>query len=74
MGKPRLRIDGELEDMLNSSGVIWEMRPGSRHHKLYVAGRFVQALLRDRGHDNWHAKKNAEAAVRRAIRAAGGAA
>lgn len=72
MGRPRLKIDSDLEELLDASGIVWELRPGSRHTKLFVAGRFVQVIPRDRGHDNWHAKRNAEAAVRRAIRAAGG--
>lgn len=38
------RLHPEVEALLASSGVPWELRSGRKHHKLFVAGRMVQVV------------------------------
>jgi hypothetical protein len=69
MSRPECAVYDEILDLLRASGVPWSTTNGKRHVKLYVGGRFVQAVSRATGqHHSSHGDRNALARVRRAIR------
>lgn len=61
-----------LRELLEASGLEWRVEQGSRHRKVFVAGRMVLALPLSGGRDAGSQSKNAIAALRRAIRQHGG--
>lgn len=72
-----LAIDPAILDMLRASRVAWRVEDGTRHYKLFVAGRFVCALPHGRRSEimaNGRAVMNARSTVKRAIREAQSAA
>lgn len=69
MSRPECAIDDDILALLRASGVPWSATNGKRHVKLYVGGRFVQAVSRSTtSHGSSHGERNALARVRRAVR------
>lgn len=42
-----------IEDALNQTGLPWEIRPGQRHKKVFLAGRMITVF----SHNNRNADK-----------------
>lgn len=59
-----------LRELLEASGLEWRVESGRRHRKVYVAGRMVLVVPHTAGRDAGSQSRNAEAALRRAIRTA----
>ncbi len=66
----RKHVPDDARQLLEASGVEWEVRSGSRHFKVFVGGRFVAILphakpasrIKSRAHQNMLAQ------IKRAIR------
>lgn len=69
------RIPNDLEQLLNQSGLAWELRSGGRHHKLIVGGKLatVLPLSSPRRQQPGRAHQNILARVRQVIRGEKGA-
>jgi len=62
------RLPAIVRAELESSGVAYEIKKGSRHHKLYVAGRMVSVLPYSSKAGDTRAPQNIRATVRRVLR------
>lgn len=64
------KLHPEVLELLEASGLKWELRDGRKHHKLVVAGRLVQVIPRGRTAVQPKCRQhlNCMAALRRALR------
>lgn len=64
------RLHPELVELLEASGLEWELELGTKHHKLRVQGRLVQVIPRGRTAVQPRCRQhlNCMASVRRALR------
>ena len=62
------RLPAIVEDELKRSGRPYEIRRGSRHHKLFVAGRMTAILPYGSGSGDPRGDLNVRASVRRVLR------
>lgn len=58
----------DVEQMLEASGLQWEVQPGRRHDRLLIQGRMVQILCHGHRREHGRAWDNMRARIRRAIR------
>ena len=63
------KLNPKIEQMLQASGLPWRLEPRRRHVALIVDERLVQVVPRRYGERGGRQCANAEAAVRRALRA-----
>jgi hypothetical protein len=69
MSRQPFRVSDALREVLDASGLPWEVRPGGSHMKLYVGRRLAAVLRRGTGkREKPTAQANVLAAVRRAVR------
>lgn len=38
------KVYREVEDVLRSSGLLWRISPGKKHHHVYLAGRMIGVM------------------------------
>lgn len=64
-----MKIPQKLQELLDTCGVPYELKPGSKHIKIMVGSRFAGILPRKGGHNSAaRAQLNVLAQVKRAIK------
>lgn len=61
-----------LRELLEASGLEWHVEKGSKHRKVFVAGRVALVVPFTEKRSSWQQQRNAVAALRRTIRELGG--
>lgn len=60
-----MRLHHTVQRALDECGVVYELRGGSKHHKLFVGGRLAGIIPHGRGGSDDRARKNLLAQIRR---------